>query len=71
MMNKANLWECGEGLAYSREGNNKDVLNFLPEKFRALTLTPFSAKTVLESLPRNYYGKAVVSESHRAGFLKF
>lgn len=47
-MNKANLRECGWGLAQSREENNKDVLNFLSEGFKALTLIHFSAKTVLE-----------------------
>lgn len=61
----------GMWMGPSTEQRGENVLNFLSEGFKALTLIHFSAKTVLEWLPRTTVEKAVVPESHRAGFLKF
>ena len=47
-MIKSNLKACGQGVAYNRQGNINNVLNFLPDGFKVLKVTFFvvAANTV-------------------------
>ena len=56
----ANLQECGEGLAYNREGNIKNVLNFLPDG-KVLMVTFFfffSQRLYHNDYPKKHCGKS-------------
>lgn len=65
----AKLQECGKGLAYNREGNIKNVLNFLPNgKVLVVTFFFFLQRLYHNDYPRSTVERAVVPVSDRTRF---
>lgn len=68
-MIKSNLKVCGQGLAYNREGNIKNVLNFLPDGFKVLKVFFFFLQILYHNdYPRRTVDKTVAPKSDRTEF---
>ena len=67
-MIRSNLKARGQGLAYNREGNIKNVLNFLPDGSKVLKVTFFLLFLQIlyhNDYPRRTVDKAVAPKSDR------